>query len=228
MSNKCDAGETQMSYNAARFDLDGTLLNTLEDLWDAVNHTMDKYSYPRRTIGEVRNFVGNGVDRLITLCVPGGENDPNLSDAIKEYRTYYAAHSEIKTRAYDGISELIEKLISAGVKVAVVSNKIHVSTVTLCKKYFPEIETVCGERESEGIRRKPYPDTVIESAHKLGVPLSETVYIGDSEVDVQTSKNAGVDCISVLWGFRDRDYLAKNGAVLFAETPEDVYKIITR
>lgn len=216
-----------MKYKAAIFDLDGTLLNTLEDLYDAVNHTMDKYSYPRRTIKEVRAFVGNGVDRLITLCVPGGENDPNLDAAIKEYRTYYAAHSENKTKPYDGIPELIDRLNRAGVKIAVVSNKIHVSTVTLCKKYFPEIKTVCGERESEGIRRKPYPDTVIESAAQLGVPLTETVYIGDSEVDVITSKNAGVDCISVLWGFRDRDYLTEMGAQIFAETPDEVYDIIT-
>ena len=215
-----------MKYKAAIFDLDGTLLNTLEDLWSAVNHTMDKYGYPHRTIKEVRAFVGNGVDRLIMLCLPGGENDPNFEDAKREYRAYYAEHSEIKTKPYDGVIELIDKLEKAGIKTAVVSNKIHVATVELCKKYFPDIKTVCGERESEGIRRKPYPDTVIESAKALGVPIDETVYIGDSEVDIETSRRAGVDCISVLWGFRDRDFLEENGGKIFAEKPSDVYDII--
>lgn len=215
-----------MKYKAVIFDLDGTLLNTLEDLCDAVNHTMNLYGYPERTIDEVRRFVGNGVDRLITLCVPGGENDPKLTEAILEYRAYYTAHSEIKTKPYDGITELIEKLKNDGIKTAVVSNKLHKATKELCAKYFPCIEVVCGERESEGIRRKPYPDTVIESAKELGVPLEKTVYVGDSEVDVMTSRNAGVDCISVLWGFRDREYLAENGATVFANTAEELYKII--
>lgn len=163
---------------------------------------------------------------LIMLCLPGGENDPNFEDAKREYRAYYAEHSEIKTKPYDGVIELIDKLESAGIKTAVVSNKIHVATVELCKKYFPDIKTVCGERESEGIRRKPYPDTVIESAKVLGVPLDETVYIGDSEVDIETSRSAGVDCISVLWGFRDRDFLEENGGKIFAEKPSGVYDII--
>ncbi len=216
-----------MKYKAAIFDLDGTLLNTLEDLHDAVNHTMKKYSYPKRTLDEVRRFVGNGVDRLITLCVPGHENDPNLAAAIKDFRDYYAAHSEIKTKPYDGVLELIDKLMESGIKIAIVSNKMHEATVTLCQKYFPQVEVVCGEREREGIRRKPCPDTVIKAAEDLGVSLNDVVYIGDSEVDVKTSENAGVDCISVLWGFRDRDYLINQGARIFAETADEVFGIIS-
>jgi phosphoglycolate phosphatase len=215
-----------MKYNAAIFDLDGTLLNTLEDLWSAVNHTMDKYGYPHRTIQEVRSFVGNGVDRLIMLCLPNGSDDKYFEDAKLEYRRYYAEHSEEKTRPYDGIIDMIDSLENYGIKTAVVSNKIHIATVDLCKKYFPNIKNVCGERESEGIRRKPNPDMVIESARLLGVSLKDTVYIGDSEVDIETSRRAEVDCISVLWGFRDRDYLESVGGRVFAEKPADIIRII--
>lgn len=215
-----------MKYKAAIFDLDGTLLNTLEDLWSAVNHTMDKYGYPHRTIQEVRSFVGNGVDRLIMLCLPNGSDDKYFEDAKLEYRRYYAEHSEEKTRPYDGIIDMIDSLENYGIKTAVVSNKIHIATVDLCKKYFPNIKNVCGERESEGIRRKPNPDMVIESARLLGVSLKDTVYIGDSEVDIETSRRAEVDCISVLWGFRDRDYLESVGGKVFAEKPADIIRII--
>ncbi len=210
-------------YKAVIFDLDGTLLDTLDDLWDSVNHTMDVFSYPRRTREEVRAFVGNGVDRLIELCLPGGESDPNRNEAIAEYRRYYKDHSEIKTKAYDGVCELIHKLVTDGVKVAVVSNKIHISTVELCGKYFPEIGNVCGEREAEGIRRKPHPDTVIKSAEDMGIAVQDCVYVGDSEVDVETARRAKMDCICVLWGFRDRDYLEKMGGSIFASTAEELY-----
>ncbi len=215
-----------MKYKAAIFDLDGTLLDTLDDLHDAVNHTMNKYSYPERTLDEVCRFVGNGVDRLITLCVPGHESDPSLAAAIGDFRDYYAAHSEIKTKPYPGVIELIDRLMKSGVKAAIVSNKMHEAVVTLCRKYFPQVEVVCGEREREGVRRKPAPDTVIKAAENLGVNLSDVVYIGDSEVDLKTSENAGVDCISVLWGFRGRECLINHGAKIFAQTADQVYSII--
>lgn len=216
-----------MKYKAAIFDLDGTLLDTLDDLHAMVNHTMDAFSFPRRTREEVRKFVGNGVDKLIELSVPNGLDNPQYHDAIKECRTYYAANSEGRfTKPYDGILELIDKLNDAGIKVAVVSNKIHPATVKLCEKHFPSIKYAYGEREAEGIRRKPHPDMVYYAAERLGVELSECVYIGDSEVDVITSKNAGVDCISVLWGFRDRDMMEEYGATLFAENTDELYDMI--
>lgn len=216
-----------MKYKAAIFDLDGTLLNTLEDLHGAVIHTLNKYGYPERSLEEVRAFVGNGVDRLIMLCLPDGENDPNFEDAKLEYRSYYASHSEIHTKPYDGVLELISRLNSDGILTAVVSNKMHKATAELCKKYFPEIENAYGERESEGIRRKPCPDMLIEAAKALDVSLSDIVYIGDSEVDIETAERAGVDCISVLWGFRDRAMLEQNGGKIFASTTDEVYSIIT-
>lgn len=213
-------------YKAVIFDLDGTLLDTLDDLYNAVNHTMDVFGYPHRTRDEVRRFVGNGVDKLIELSLPGGADDVCLAEAIKEYRSFYKDNSENLTKPYRGINEVINKLVDEGYSVAVVSNKIHTSTVYLCKKYFPRIEFAFGERESEGVRRKPHPDMLVSAAEVIGAGIEECVYIGDSEVDILTANNAGIDCISVLWGFRDKDYLVENGGTVFAETPDEMYNII--
>ncbi len=217
-----------MNYKAAIFDLDGTLLDTLDDLWDAVNYTMDTYNFPRRTRTEVRAFVGNGVDRLIELCTPDGRDNPKFSEAVATYRGHYAENSENKTCAYPGVIDLIHRLREDGIVVAVVSNKMHAATVTLCAKYFPEIPLVCGEREADGIRRKPHPDTVFWVVEQLGLTAGDCVYIGDSEVDIATAKNAGMDCISVLWGFRDEDVLRKAGGTVFADTAEALYDAIAR
>lgn len=217
-----------MNYKAAIFDLDGTLLDTLDDLWDAVNHTMERYGFPRRTRNEVRSFVGNGVERLIELSVPDGRNNPKFAEAVTAYRAHYAENSENKTAPYDGVIDLIRKLIADGVAVSVVSNKPHGATVTLCAKYFPEITVVCGEREAEGIRRKPYPDTVFKAVEDLGCEVGECVYIGDSEVDIRTAENAGMDCISVLWGFRDEEYLRGEGGTVFVRTADELYDAIVK
>lgn len=213
-------------YKAVIFDLDGTLLDTLDDLWNAVNHTMEVFNYPRRSREEVRQFVGNGVDRLIELAIPGGANDNNRDEAIREFRKFYASNSEIKTKPYDGVIGLTKRLMNDGVGVAVVSNKLHEATVTLCRKYFPDIKVVCGERESEGIRRKPCPDMVFKAADELGVAISDCVYVGDSEVDLLTSQNAGISCISVLWGFRDVETLKEVGGTIFCKNSDEVYNEI--
>lgn len=218
--------EKTMKYKAAVFDLDGTLLNTLDDLCDAVNVTMDRFGYPHRTISEVRSFVGNGVERLIELSLPDGRDDIAFSEAVSFYRDYYKAHSEIKTAPYDGVVELISRLIENKINVAVVSNKPHATTVSLCKKYFPMISVAGGEREADGIRRKPYPDTVYAAVNELGLSVGECVYIGDSEVDIMTAKNAGMDVISVLWGFRDKDYLIGEGGTVFVSTADELYNAI--
>lgn len=213
-------------YSAVIFDLDGTLLNSLEDLCDAVNHTMRMFGYPERTIEEVRTFVGNGVGRLIALSVPGGYDDINYDKALCEYKAYYPLHSEIKTKPYPGMNSLLSGLKDAGIRTAVVSNKPDKTTVRLCSKYFPEIGCVIGEQEENGIRRKPAPDSVIAAASSMGVDLSECVYIGDSEVDLLTARNAGIDCISVLWGFRDRKLLEENGAVAFVSTADELSALL--
>jgi phosphoglycolate phosphatase len=215
-----------MNYKAAVFDLDGTLLDTLGDLTDAVNATMDFYGYPRRTVAEVRSFVGNGVERLIALSLPDGFDTPDFEEITAYYRAYYAAHSEVKTGPYPGVIDLIDRLETAGIRTAVVSNKPNGATVKLCAKYFPGIGVVGGERESEGVRRKPWPDMVFRAVEEMGLTPSDCVYIGDSEVDVLTAKNAGMDCITVLWGFRDREDLEREGASCFAETADRVFEMI--
>ena len=216
------------SYKAAIFDLDGTLLDTLDDLHAALNHTMDLFSYPHRTREEVRQFVGNGVARLMELSVPGGADDENFERAIEEYRKYYTAHSEVKTKPYDGVTELIRKLKADGIGIAVASNKPHKATCDLCAKMFPDIEIVSGEREADGIKRKPAPDMVIYAAGELGCSVDECVYIGDSEVDVKTAKNAGMDVVAVLWGFRDRDVLENAGAEVITDSAQELYRLIRK
>ena len=215
-----------MKYKAAIFDLDGTLLNTLDDLCDAVNATMEHYGYPCRTLAEVRAAVGNGVERLIALSLPDGRNTPDFDKIAAYYRAYYDAHSEVKTAPCEGVLDLIDGLEKEGIRPAVVSNKPNASTVKLCAKYFPRISTVGGEREAEGVRRKPYPDMVHRAVEEMGLTPADCVYIGASEVDVLTAKNAGMDCITVLWGFRSRDELEREGADCFADTADEVFRLI--
>ncbi len=214
-------------YKAVIFDLDGTLLDTLEDLHAAVNYTMSLFGYPSRSLDEVRRFVGNGVERLIELSLPGGADDPHRDEAVREYRRYYNAHSSVHTKPYEGIVPLLEKLKSRGIPTAVASNKPHAATVGLCRDMFPSVEVACGEREAEGIRRKPSPDMVIWAARQMGFSPEECVYVGDSEVDVITAGNAGMDCITVLWGFRDREELEKAGATVFCRSAEELERLIS-
>ncbi len=211
-----------MKPKAVLFDMDGTLLDTLGDLTDAVNATMRMFSRPEHTIGEVRQYVGNGVNRLLELALPGGREDPVFDDAVREYRAYYASHSEGKTKPYDGVPECVRALIEAGIGVGVVSNKPDKTTVDLARRFFPEIAVAAGENEAAGIRRKPAPDMVFRAMERLGAGPEETVYVGDSEVDIETGRAAGVDVISVLWGFRDREFLETRGAEVFVRTPGEL------
>ena len=199
------------------FDLDGTLLSTLEDLTDAVNYTLRFYGCPERTIEEVRTFVGNGAERLVRLSLPGKESDPSVAEALATYQAYYATHSQIKTRPYDGILEALAE-IRKEFPVAVVSNKPDRATKPLCKEYFGEDIFALGE--SDGCPRKPAPDMVYQAMAAIGV--EKCIYVGDSEVDIITAKNAGVPCLSVLWGFRDKLCLTENGATHFCEDPRDL------
>ena len=215
-----------MAYKAVLFDMDGTLLDTLDDLWGAVNATMRRFGYPERTRDEVRQFVGNGVTRLLELALPGGAEDPRFDEAVTAYRAYYAAHSEGKTGPYPGVAELVARLTEEGIPCAVVSNKPDKTTKQLARKFFPEIAVAAGENEAAGIRRKPAPDMVFSAVRELGAALSDCVYVGDSEVDLYTGRAAGMDVISVLWGFRDRDLLEKEGAERFARTPEELFSLI--
>ena len=190
------------------FDLDGTLLNTLDDLADGVNHALDRFGYPQRTKEEVRCFVGNGARRLIEQAVPDGAD---VDAVLKAFQTYYTAHCRIKTRPYDGI---LEALAALGRKypIAIVSNKPDSAVKALCADYFPGVYAL---GECPNCPRKPAPDMVFQAMKAIGA--DSCVYVGDSEVDVLTAKNAGVPCLSVLWGFRDREDMEEAGAEYYCE-----------
>ena len=183
-----------MRYDLVIFDLDGTILDTLDDLTDAANFALTQAGYPARTRDEVRRFVGNGVNRLLELALPGGLSDPRFDEAVAAYRAYYAAHSLIETKPYDGLPELVRDLTESGIACAVVSNKPDVSTKKLASIFFPELKAAVGENEAAGIRRKPAPDMVFAAVKDLGAAPDRCVYVGDSEVDLvcRPGRHAGL------------------------------------
>ncbi len=200
------------------FDLDGTLLSTLEDLTDAVNYTLNYFGCPERTIEEVCTFVGYGAEQLLRSALPGAENDPPIDRVMAVYQPYYAAHSQDKTRPYDGILQALTELRKV-YPVGIVSNKPDVSTKPLCKHYFGEDIYALGQHA--GCPKKPAPDMLYRAMADMGV--EKCIYVGDSEVDVQTAQNAGMPILSVLWGFRDRDCLARHGATHFCDDPNQLF-----
>ena len=210
-------------YNTYIFDLDGTLLNTLQDLTNSVNYALRQCDMSMRTIDEVRQFVGNGVRLLMTRAVPDGDNNPRFIEAFNTFRQHYMEHSLDTTCPYPGIIDMLKMLKSQGKHIAVVSNKFDTATKELIRHFFGDLISVAiGENEAAGVYKKPAPDTVIEAMIQLGVTKENAVYVGDSDVDLQTARNSGLPCISVLWGFRNREFLLKHGATYFAEKPEDI------
>lgn len=208
-------------YKTYVFDLDGTLLNTINDLAASVNFALKEYGMPQHTIDEVRNFVGNGVKKLMERAVPDGLDNPLFEDAYATFKKHYLEHGLDTTKPYPGIVDLLRELKKRGKNIAVVSNKFYDATGELVRHFFGEyIKVAIGEREN--IRKKPAPDTVLEAFRLLGVDKEEAVYIGDSDVDVNTAKNVGIPCFSVLWGFRDKEFLIENGATTFVETPQEI------
>ncbi len=214
-----------MAYKTILFDLDGTLLDTLEDLADAVNHILERHRCPQRTLDEVRLFVGNGLGMLMRRALPA-QYSQMVSDLLaEELRTYYTAHSRIKTEAYPGMRELLEELHTAGAKVAVVSNKADEAVEELCRCYFPGlVDAAVGE--TPGRRPKPAPDAVDLALERLGANRDGAVYVGDSQVDLDTARTAGLPCIAVTWGFRARQDLMKAGAETLADTPAQLLELL--
>lgn len=203
------------------FDLDGTLLSTLNDLASSTNYALRWAGMPERTIEEVRMFVGNGVKLLMERAIPEGVNNPKFEETYAKFREHYMEHNLDTTRPYDGVPELLHELKRRGKHLAIVSNKFYAATQDLAKHFFPDtIEVAIGEREN--IRKKPAPDTVLEALRQLNVSKEDAVYIGDSDVDIMTAKNCGLPCISVLWGFRDKDFLIEHGGSLFVEKPIEI------
>ena len=212
-------------YDTVIFDLDGTLLNTLEDLTDAVNFVMRANEYPERTIEEVRCFVGNGIRRLMELAVPEGVSEDTFENVFEQFKSYYTDHCQIKTCAYEGIMELLEKLYTDGVSMAIVSNKNHAAVCELNEIYFKKyIEVAIGQKD--GIRKKPAPDTVLQALKELGKEKESAIYVGDSEVDFLTAQNTGMDCVLVTWGFRTTEELGVYEPTTFIEKPEQLLKVL--
>ncbi|MCR5395691.1 MAG: HAD-IIIA family hydrolase [Bacteroidales bacterium] len=207
------------------WDLDGTLMDTLQDLADAVNYAMKQYNMPQHSIDAIRQYVGNGVRRLMVLAVPQGEQNPHFDDAFAAFRSYYMEHCKDHTCLYAGIAETLAQLRHEGYRMAVVSNKMQSGVDELYAQYFADtIEVAIGERPN--VARKPAPDMVYAAMEALQARPEETVYIGDSDVDLSTARNSGLPCISVLWGFRDKDFLTAHGATHFAQSPADIASIL--
>lgn len=207
------------------FDLDGTLLDTLGDLASSTNHALRAFGLPERTTDEVRRFVGNGVRRLLQLAVPGGEAYPRFEEVLAAFRAHYLEHGMDTTRPYPGIMPMLERLREEGHATAVVSNKFDAATKSLCHHYFGNLIGV-AIGESELIRRKPAPDTVEEAMRLLGATRENSIYVGDSDVDIATAAACGIPCVSVLWGFRDRDFLLAHGATVLISRPEEIFATV--
>lgn len=210
-------------YNTYIFDLDGTLLSSLADLAASCNYALRTNGMPERTLNEVRRFVGNGVKKLMERATPDGLQNPLFDKTLADFRQHYMKHNLDTTCPYEGVMPMLEELQRRGKKVAVVSNKFYAATQELCHHFFGDLVTVAiGERED--IRKKPAPDTVIEALRQLNATAEESVYIGDSDVDIDTARNAGMPCISVLWGFRDKEFLIEHGATTLVATPQEILK----
>lgn len=205
-------------YKTYVFDLDGTLLSTLADLAASTNYALNCYGMPQRTLEEVRFFVGNGVRKLMERAVPDGAANPCFEQVFACFRTHYMQHNLDTTAPYPGVMDMLAALKARHKHIAVVSNKFYAATQELCRHFFGDyIDVAIGEHA--GIRKKPAPDTVNEALRLLGVTAEGAVYIGDSDVDIETAANSGMPCISVLWGFRDRDFLLAHGAQTFVASP---------
>ncbi len=212
------------NINAVIFDLDGTLLYTLEDLKNALNYTLKRFGMPGRTLDETRRFVGRGLMVLLEKATPPETDEMTRREMYNVFKDYYDAHCLDATGPYEGVTELLRKLKDEGYLLAIVSNKVDSAVKELAEQFFPEVDAAIGERP--GVRPKPAPDTVKEALLELGKKPEACIYVGDSEVDLATARAAGMPCISVLWGFREKEELLENGATMFAETPEDVLRIL--
>jgi len=214
-------------YSVCIFDLDGTLLDTLDDLTAAVNYAVTLHGYPIRSREEVRAFIGNGIKKLIERALGEGVSEETNLSVLAAFKAYYAAHLADFTKPYDGVLELLERLQAKGKICLIHSNKADGLLQPLVKKFFGgKIQGAIGEKEEEGIAKKPSPDGVFALLLQSGANKENAVYIGDSEVDIQTAKNARIDCVSVAWGFKDREFLLKKGATTVVGSVEELEKLL--
>lgn len=214
-----------MKYNTVIFDLDGTLLNTLDDLRDNLNEVLEKKGYETKSLEEVRRFVGNGVRNLVRLSVPDHCSEDEVTLIMNEFKKCYSQNMQNKTRPYNGIMELLLDLNRFNYKIAIVSNKYDPAVKSLARTYFGNLISV-AIGETDKIRRKPAPDSIFTAVKELDSDLSHAILVGDSETDIQTAKNAGIPCIGVTWGFRSREILREQGADYLIDTPKELLTII--
>ncbi len=213
-----------MQVKAIVFDLDGTLLDTLDDLWLSVNYTMKEYGFPERDKREVRSFLGSGVRYLINKSLPDDKKDMT-DECLTVFKTYYDIHKDDNTRPYDGVIGMLKAVRDAGLKSAIVSNKYDAAVQELKNVTFNGlVDFAVGE--GNGIKTKPAPDGVLLALKNLGVNKDEAVYVGDSEVDLKTAGNSGLKCVAVTWGFRDRDFLLDNGAKNVIDSPAELLPLV--
>ena len=216
-----------MKYDIVIFDLDGTILNTLDDLADSLNHVLEANNFPTHTIDEVRMFVGNGIRKLIERALPQDADNATRENIYKQFSEYYGQHSQDKTRPYDGIPELFNELRNVGIKIAVNTNKDEDIAKVICEKYFPGmIDVIAGGRTDTPI--KPAPDGVNKILKTLNIPKEEALYVGDSDVDMQTAHNARLTAIGCTWGFCTRENLLDNHPDSIAEQPSDILSFIQK
>ncbi len=213
------------NIKAVIFDLDGTLLYTLEDLMISTNYALEKHGMKTCTLHEIQYRVGNGVQKLMERCIDGGLDNPEFEATFSDFKEHYKIHCNDNSGPYEGIPELLKALKQKGYKLAIVSNKFMDATRELAELYFKDtIDVAIGE--SKGIRKKPAPDTVNEAMRILGVTADQCIYVGDSDVDVKTAENSGMPCICCAWGFRTRQEQEEAGGKIFAEKPMDIFDIV--
>lgn len=213
-----------MKYKTVIFDLDGTLLYTLEDLYQSVNAALSSHHLPTRTIEEVCHFIGNGVAVLMHRSAPAGTSEEEISELLAIFRRHYLEHMYDHTRPYDGIMEMLSGLFHAGIQTAIVSNKLDEATKQMNNRYFaPQITVAIGAPPD---KKKPHPYSVFTAMELLNAIPSETVYVGDSDVDVLTAQNAGIDCIGVSWGYRGREFLANLGVEMIVDSPKELLELL--
>lgn len=217
-----------MRYDAVIFDLDGTLLNTLDDLAASTNRALAHFGLPQRSLEEVRQFVGNGVEKLIRRAVPAGTDETVISRCLDWFKKDYMMHMQDQTGPYPGVLDLLRQLREENsCKAAVVSNKFDGAVKELCQKHFDDLlSAAIGERP--GVQKKPARDLIDLCIAELGVSAEHCVYVGDSDVDIQTAGNAGIPCLSVSWGFRSREFLSEHGASVIVDTPEELFRLLQR
>ncbi len=215
------------SEKTVLFDLDGTLLNTLGDLTASTNAAMEKMGFATHTLDDVRRFVGNGIGLLIARSIPGGKENPKYEETLQVFREHYGAHCLDTTQPYPGVMEMLHQLQANGVKMGILSNKADFAVKSLCQRFFgPLVPVAVGERP--GVRRKPAPDAVLACMEELKSDAVHTVYVGDSDVDIETARNAGLRCLSCTWGFRDRAFLLEHGATTLVDTPKALLEEILK